>query len=302
MSIRSATLDDVVEHCDRLVRQDRRHRPESASIAAFDADGTLWGPDVAELLWDRLMAGKSLTRKAVPSIASALRGLGAEPTGEAHGDYARLADLYRSGGCPEETMVRAMLQGLAGISENDLYAHSQEAIAACEDLRQIASGDSRKMVDQLRAIGFHAIVVSSSPRWAVETAVRPLGIEPHDILAGQVAVVGGVLTDGVIEPLPHGRGKIEAILKRFGAVPRISLGNALGDLAMMTATSALRILVNPTDEMVVACDGIPGDTWALGLIGPAVAAGQSGRGTAKKSGRAGRAAQEKKPRRPIADA
>jgi len=301
MSIRSATLNDVVEHCDRLIGQDRRHRPESAPIAAFDADGTLWGPDVAELLWDRLVAGKSLTRKASPSMARALRSVGGEPTGEVHGDYVRLADLHREGKCPEETMVRAMLQGLAGIREEDLYAHSEEAIASCADLRPIASGDSRKMVDQLRAMGFHVIVVSSSPRWAVETAVRSYGIEPRDILAGQVAVVGGVLTDGVIEPLPHGRGKIEAILKRFGAVPRISLGNALADLAMMTATSALRILVNPTDEMVVACDRIPGDTWALGLIGPPETSRRRQAAPGKPS-RAARAAVEKKPRRPIADA
>ncbi|HEY3175373.1 MAG TPA: HAD family hydrolase [Candidatus Polarisedimenticolia bacterium] len=302
MSIRRANFHDVVEHCDRLARQGQRLRPDQQPIVAFDADGTLWGPDVAELLWQRLIDQGALDRRAEAPLARALRQLGAEPAREPHADFTQLMELYRGGRCPEETLVRVMLQGLVGLREEDLYAHSVEAIASSDELTRMREGEPRLMIDRIRCLGFRAIVVSGSPRWAVEVAVRPIGIEPGDIIAGQVAVVHGVLTDGIIEPLPYGRGKIQAILRRYGTVPRVCLGNSLGDLAMFRATSDLRILVNPTDDLILACEEIPGATWSMRMPGAALAAPAGKRAAARAASSHGGPAHltGKPPRRPTA--
>ncbi|HET6371906.1 MAG TPA: HAD family hydrolase [Candidatus Polarisedimenticolia bacterium] len=267
MGIHHATADDVIERCDRLAQQSLRLRPGQSQLAAFDADGTLWGPDVAEILWKRLIAERALSPKAVAPLARAIRGCGAEPARDAYLDYATLEALHRSGDCSEETMARVMLQGLAGITEDDLYLHAARATGLVTELQAADLAAAGKMLSALREFGYRVIVVSASPRWVVEVAVGPLGVSPEDVIAGCVAVVDGVLTDGVLEPLPHGKGKVQAILRRFGVVPRVALGNTLGDLPMLEATSHLRVLVNPTDDLVDACEGIRGTTWAMGLIG-----------------------------------
>ena len=267
MSIRRATPEDVVSHCDRLARQGQRLRPDQSLIAALDADGTLWSPDVAELLWRRLTRAGALQRAGIAPIARALREAGGSPRREASADYEQLAAMHRAGRVRRETMVRVMLAGLAGMREEDLYEHAAEMVFAHDELRALGEGKARRMVDDLRGVGFRVIVVSGSPRWAVEVAVRPLGIEPQDVIAGQVAVVEGTLTDGILEPLPWGGGKVQSILRRFGAVPRVSMGNGLSDLPMLEATCDLRILVDPTDELLSACEEIRGATWAVSLLG-----------------------------------
>ena len=267
MSIRRATPEDVVSHCDRLAQQGQRLRPDQSLIAALDADGTLWSADVAELLWQRLTRQGALQRTGGAAIARALRESGGVPKREACADFEQLAALCRAGRVHRETMVRVMLAGLAGMREDDLYGHAAEIVSAHDELRALGEGKARRMVDDLRGVGFRVIVVSGSPRWAVEVAVRPLGIEPQDVIAGQVAVVNGILTDGIIEPLPWGRGKVQSILRRFGAVPRVSMGNGLSDLPMLEATCDLRILVDPTDELLSACEEIRGATWAVSLLG-----------------------------------
>ena len=279
------TIQDVVDRCGRLAEEGRRLRPGGSFLAAFDADGTLWGPDVAEILWRRLIDRKALTRSAAGPFARVLRSLGEEPALDPYQDYASIDRLFQSGRCPEATMTRAMLQGLSGIAEEDLYCHSLEAIAEMEEFRPGRLASSGRMLGALRAQGYRIVVVSASPRWVVEVALGRLGIESGDIIAGEVAVVSGRLTDQIIEPFPHGKGKVQAILRRHGTVPRVSVGNALADLPMLEATSHLRVLVNPTEELLHACDGIAGSTWAIGLPGARRAAQPSPGASPRKSPR-----------------
>ncbi|HKY33249.1 MAG TPA: HAD family hydrolase [Candidatus Polarisedimenticolia bacterium] len=275
MSVRRAHVSDLLEQCHRLAQQADRLRPGQPQIAAFDADGTLWGPDVAELLWGRILDERALDRRAVAPIARVLRGCGAEPSRDPYADFSRLMDLFMAGRCSEEQMTRVMLEGLAGMREEALYALSGKAVSGLGDVTQ--TGEAARMVEHLRTLGFHVVVVSGSPRWAIETAVRPLGIERSEVIAGQVAVVDSVLTDGIIEPLPYGKGKIQAILRRYGRVPIIAAGNGLADLPMLEGASHLRLLVNPTAELLRACDDIRTTTWSMG-------AGEGKAATARAAG------------------
>jgi len=287
MSIRQATYDDVVEQCGRLAQQWRRLRPDQTQFAAFDADGTLWEDDVADLLWEHLTRGKALHRMAAAPLARAVRGAGEEPTHDPYADYAKLKELSRAGRCGEGTMVRVMLEGLAGLREEDIYLHSQKALERAGGPARKGTGPAAAMIARLRDLGYRVVVVSGSPRWTVEVAVKPLGVGPADIVAGQVAVVDGTLTDGVIEPLPHGKGKIQAILRRFGAGPHVSVGNGLGDLQMLEAASHLKLLINPTDALLKACED--GAAYVTPLGGPELAGIAAGRGrTLKSTGAAAR--------------
>jgi phosphoserine phosphatase len=263
MSIRRAPLQDILERCDRLAIDSGRLRPGQPQLAAFDADGTLWKTDVGDLLWERLLAERALDRRAIAPIARTLRACGVEPSRDPYVDFPRLQELHRSGLCSEELLARVMLQGLAGLREEDVYVQALKAMGRCEALSNAATGEASSLLDHLRRLGFQVVVVSASPRWAVEVAAQPLGISPDEVLAGQVAVVNGVLSDGVLDPLPHGRGKIQALLRRYGRVPVVAAGNGLGDLPMLEGASHLRFLFNPTEELVKAADEIRSVTWSM---------------------------------------
>lgn len=306
MSIRRASYSDVLEECARLAQNGQRLRPGQSPLAAFDADGTLWAADVAEVLWARLVDNKALHPRAAAPMARALRSCGKEPARDPYEDFGQLMNLYRSGGCPEETMVRAMLEGLVGLAEKDLLDHCGAAVAETKGFETHESAGVARMIAELRRLGFRVIVVSGSPRWAVECAVRRFGVEPADVLAGQVAVVDGVLTDGIIEPLPYGPGKIQAILRRLGTVPQVAVGNTLGDLAMLEATSHLKLIVNASQALAKACEQSRGYTWSLGLqewltTGPAKPGGRRGASrlkSASATAAGGTSTPTDRPRRP----
>src|SRR5262245_47722619 len=97
MSIRRATYQDIVRHCDLLAQQGQRLRPGSSPLAALDADGTLWGPDIAELLWQRLVKERALNRRGGAPLARAVRECGGEPCRDAYEDYGTLVALHRAG-------------------------------------------------------------------------------------------------------------------------------------------------------------------------------------------------------------
>src|SRR5262245_49286759 len=134
MSIRRATLQDVVDHCDRLAQQGQRLRPDQRPIAALDADGTLWRAAVADLLWQRLIRERALDRRAGAPIARALRDCGGEPQRDPYLDYEQIARLHAKGVVSAPIMVRLMLAGLAGIREETLYHHSAEAVSSVSEL------------------------------------------------------------------------------------------------------------------------------------------------------------------------
>jgi phosphoserine phosphatase len=263
MSVRQATVDDVMERCHRVARDAGRLRPGQARVAAVDADETLWKVDVASLLWNRLLERRALHPRAVPPLARALRSLGAEPARDAYEDFAALRMLRARGGCSGALMARAMLAGLAGMEEEVVMSESAAALAACPMLRGSRGDHPARMLEALRAEGFRVIVASSSPRWIVEIAARDFGIAPSDIVAGTVAVVSGRLTDDVIEPLPHGAGKLQAIMKRCGVVPHVAAGSALADLEMLAAASHVRLLVDPSDDLLEACEAAGAAMWFM---------------------------------------
>jgi phosphoserine phosphatase len=267
MSIPWASYEDVLERCSRVAQQGQRLRPDRIPIAALDADGTLWVGDVGDVLWQHVAARRALhPRRSAGPLARAVRALGGDPTQDPYADYATLERLHREGRCPEETLVRVMIQALAGLSEDQVRALAREAFGSVDALRHLERGRPARMIEHLRSLGFRVIVVSSSARWAVEVAVEPLGIGPDHVIGGQVSVVDSCLTDGIIEPLPYGKGKIQAILERFGAVPAVCFGNALADLAMLEAASHFKALVNPTEDLIRACEDVGGGAWSMATV------------------------------------
>ena len=194
--------------------------------AAFDCDGTLWSGDAGEgfFSWE-------LAQRLVPDeIARWAR--------------SRYAD-YRAGRVAEEVMCGEMVTMHRGLREDVVQQ-------ACDTYfgQAIAANifpEMRELVERLRESGCDVWAVSSSNQWIIRSAMRFFGIPQDRILAAEVAIENGVITDRLIR-VPSGPGKPEAIRSVLKSAPDCAFGNAIWDQEML-AMSGHAFAVNPNPDL-----------------------------------------------------
>ncbi|MBT9557998.1 MAG: haloacid dehalogenase-like hydrolase [Myxococcales bacterium] len=196
-------------------------------VAAFDADGTLWGVDVSDELLEWVDARGLVTR---PSGAQSLKSW-----------------------CDELCRVERA-KGYAWAAA--AYAgHPADEVAEWADAAFEATGRAQihpqlaELVAVLQAAGVCVLVVSASPVWAVLPGARHLGIPDENVLAIEVEreVVGGRvrLTDRVRAPVTSSQGKVARIEDALGRAPFFAAGNTIDDLPMIEFATTFRLVVDP---------------------------------------------------------
>jgi HAD superfamily phosphoserine phosphatase-like hydrolase len=199
-------------------------------IAAFDCDGTLWSGDAGEgfFSWE-LQQG--LVSEEIAQWAR-----------------ARYAD-YKAGLVDEDTMCGEMVTMHRGLREEIVQQ-------ACDTyFAQGISGnifpEMQQLVERLRASGCDVWAVSSSNQWIIRSAMRYFGIPQNRILAAEVAVENGRITDRLIQ-VPSGPGKVEAIRSALKSSPDhrpdCAFGNAIWDREML-AISNHPFAINPNPDL-----------------------------------------------------
>ena len=194
--------------------------------AAFDCDGTFWSGDAGEgfFSWE-------LAQRLVPEeIARWAR--------------SRYAD-YKAGQVAEEVMCGEMVTMHRGLREDVVQqacdTYFRQAIAAN------IFPEMRELVERLRASGCDVWAVSSSNQWIIRSAMRWFGIPQDRVLAAEVAIENGVITDQLIR-VPSGPGKPEAIRSVLKSAPDCAFGNAIWDQEML-AMSGHAFAVNPNPDL-----------------------------------------------------
>ena len=194
-------------------------------VAVFDCDGTLWAPDAGEGFLDWELQRGLLA----PHIAHWIR--------------ARYAD-YKAGKVPEDVMCGEMVTIHAGLRDEVVERAAEEFFAP-----HIEPGifpEMRALVAQLQAQGAVVWAVSSSNQWIIRVGMRRFGIPPQRILAAEVAVENGVVTDRLIR-IPSGPGKAEAIREKIGPAVDAAFGNTRWD-AEMLQLARHAFAINPTAD------------------------------------------------------
>ncbi|MGA2964866.1 MAG: haloacid dehalogenase-like hydrolase [Terriglobales bacterium] len=219
-------------------------------IATFDCDGTLWSGDAGEgfFSWE---LGQGLVS---PEIA-----LWARPR------YAE----YKTGHVAEDVMCGEMVTMHRGLRE----ARVQQAADAyfAQFVVPNIFPEMRELVQRLRASGCDVWAVSSSNQWVIRSGMSFFGIAPDRILAAEVAVENGVITDRLLR-VPCGPGKVEAIQSAIQSPPDCAFGNAIWDREML-AMSRHAFAVNPNPnlkEIAIA------NRWTVYQPATAVLSSQSG--------------------------
>ncbi|MFZ3263851.1 MAG: haloacid dehalogenase-like hydrolase [Terriglobales bacterium] len=158
-------------------------------IAAFDCDGTLWSGDAGEgfFSWEleQGLVPEEIARWARP----------------------RYAD-YRAGNVPEEIMCGEMVTMHRGLREEIVQQAADKYFAL--GVAANIFPEMRELVRQLRESGCEVWAVSSSNQWIIRSGMKLFGIPQNRILAAEVAIENGVITDRLVR-VPSGRGKVEAL-------------------------------------------------------------------------------------------
>jgi phosphoserine phosphatase len=194
--------------------------------ATFDCDGTLWSGDAGEgfFAWELESGFVSIEVR----------------------DWARARyAAYRLGNVPEDVMCGEMVTMHRGLREAVL----QEACDAffARSMTEGIFAELKMLVERLRASGCDVWVVSSSSVWAIRAGMKYFGIPQDRILAAQVEIANGEITDRLVR-VPSGPGKAEAIRSVLGSAPDCAFGNAIWDREML-AMSRHAFAVNPNPNL-----------------------------------------------------
>jgi HAD superfamily phosphoserine phosphatase-like hydrolase len=199
-------------------------------VATFDCDGTLWSGDAGEgfFSWELKQA---LVSDQIVQWAR-----------------RRYAD-YKAGQVAEDVMCGEMVTMHRGLQE-EVVQQACDAYFAQGIAPNIFS-EMRELVQRLRASGCDVWAVSSSNQWIIRSGMRSFGIPQNRILAAEVAVENGIITDRLIR-VPSGPGKSEAIrsvLKSSpDSAPDCAFGNAIWDREML-AMSQHPFAINPNPDL-----------------------------------------------------
>jgi len=207
-------------------------------IATFDCDGTLWSGDAGEgfFSWE---LQKGLVSQSIVQWAR-----------------KRYAD-YKAGEVAEEIMCGEMVTMHRGLRDEVVQR-------ACDTYfpQGIAPGifpEMRGLVERLHASGCDVWAVSSSCQWIIRSAMHYFGIPQNRILAAEVAVENGIITDRLIR-VPSGPGKVEAIRSVLQSSPHqrpdCAFGNAIWDREMLALSKhPYAINPNPNLEEIAIANG-----------------------------------------------
>jgi HAD superfamily phosphoserine phosphatase-like hydrolase len=199
-------------------------------VAAFDCDGTLWSGDAGEGFFSWELEQGLVSDEIVRW---------------AHQRYA----AYKAGQVAEDVMCGEMVTMHRGLQEEIVQQ-------ACDSYfpQAIAPNifpEMRELVQRLRASGCDVWAVSSSNQWIIRSGMRSFGTPQNRILAAEVGVENGVITDRLIR-VPSGPGKSEAIrsvLKSSpNSAPDCAFGNAIWDREML-AMSKNAFAINPNADL-----------------------------------------------------
>src|SRR5690606_16034962 len=106
--------------------------------------------------------------------------------------------------------------------------------------------------------GHRVAVVSGSPQLLVEEALAELGVPASLVVGADVEREGGVLSGRMKTPVPWEAGKVEA-LANHGVRAPVAFGDTMGDLPLLEAAEALRVLVHPRPAL--RARAVPGAGW-----------------------------------------
>jgi phosphoserine phosphatase len=198
-------------------------------VAVFDCDGTIWGGDAGKGFLDWSLEQGLVSRSTADWIDTRHRA-------------------YLAGTVSELQICGEMAQIYAGLRELEMQSAAARYVE--EFIHPHIFPEIASLLDRLAKAGVELWAVSSTNKWVISEGVRPLGIPAERVIAAEVSVLDGVITDTLVD-VPTDEGKA-ASLRRVGLPhPDAVFGNSIHDLAMLEIAKHA-FPVNPSPALLEA--------------------------------------------------
>jgi phosphoserine phosphatase len=169
------------------------------------------------------------------------------PQGVAERAAARYAD-YKQGKVDETQMCGEMVTINAGNSVQALEEAAEEFFSSIVEKRIFP--EMLRLTRELESISCEVWAVSSTNDWVVREGVKRFGIPGRRVLAANVHIEDGKITDRLIR-VPSGAGKATAITEVVKKQVDACFGNSIHDAAMLeVARHAFAVNPNPDLEEI----------------------------------------------------
>jgi phosphoserine phosphatase len=202
-------------------------RALSPAVAVFDCDGTLWSGDAGSGFMNWTLETGLVSREAADWIDGRYRG-------------------YLRGDVSEVAICGEMVQMYQRLREEEMRRAAKTFFEA--QVERNIFPEMKELVEELRGRGAAIWAVSSTNNWVIEEGVRRFGIPAERVLAAQVEVKDGVVTDVVLD-VPTDEGKVASLARVGVTAPDAVFGNSVHDAAML-AIARRAFPVNPTPGLV----------------------------------------------------
>ena len=199
----------------------------SPTVAVFDCDGTLWSGDAGSGFMNWTVDTGLVSREAADWIDGRYRG-------------------YKRGEVSEIAICGEMVQLYQGLREEEMRKAAREFFASRVE-RNIFP-EMKELVAKLKSQGVDIWAVSSTNDWVIEEGVRRFGIPVDRVLAAQVKVKDGVVTDAIVD-VPTDEGKVASLARVGITAPDAVFGNSVHDAAML-AIARRAFPVNPSAALL----------------------------------------------------
>jgi phosphoserine phosphatase len=196
-------------------------------IAVFDCDGTLWSGDAGSGFMRWTIDRKILSPEAIALLDIRYKG-------------------YLAGQVSELEICGEMVQIYAGLTESEMRAAAAEFFAA--RIEPNIFPELLTLIRDLQAAGTEIWAVSSTCDWVIEEGVKHFNIPANRVLAAQVAIDNGIVTNTLID-VPTDQGKVAALAHIGLTAPDAVFGNSVHD-AHMLAIARLAFPVNPSPALL----------------------------------------------------
>ena len=195
-------------------------------VAVFDCDGTLWSGDAGSSFMQWTIETGLLSRSSIDWL---------------DGRYRK----YKRGEVSELAICGEMVQVYQGLREAEVRRAAADFFAA--KIERNIFPEMQRLVADLQRDGVEIWAVSSTNDWVIEEGVKRFGIPANRVLAAQVEIVDGLVTDRIID-IPTDQGKVDSLLRAGIAHPDAVFGNSVHDAAML-AIARRAFPVNPSPEL-----------------------------------------------------
>jgi phosphoserine phosphatase len=245
--------EEIVERLARA-RETAKDRGRQG-IVVFDADGTLWEGDIGNQTFEAVLAKRAARRAALPALRNEAALIGAPLREDPNEQASVLYDAFLSGALPDLRAYSMMAWIFAGYTPAEVRAFASGVIEAV-GLAGRVFPEVLPILRWAREARVPLWIVSASPLYVVEEAVRKLEL-PVDRVYGMTPwLEQDIVAPRLLEPAPYRTGKVDLLVKEASAVSILgAFGDSAADLPML-ALGEVKVAVGPQPALVASAHGL----------------------------------------------